>query len=139
MKPSEELKEGTLILFNQHPNIVRGITPDPSKNAIFILVEDMIDHGMYDSSIEDLDYWPRCPLYKILDTMEMLLKFVRYGENTLVFAEPQSGMCINIPHFNVNLDVAGMDFEPGKGYLLTFADKFLLGAETVVEKEKEEE
>ena len=48
-------------------------------------------------------------------------------------------MCINIPHFNVNLEVAGMDFEAGKGYLLTFADKFLLGAETMVEKEKEEE
>ena len=115
MKPSDELKEGTLILYNKHPNIVRGITADATKNAVFLLVEDMIDHGMYDANIDDIDYWPSCPHYKILEPMEVLLKFVRYGEGTLVFAEPQSGMCINIPHFNVNLEVAGMDFEPGKG------------------------
>ena len=139
MKPSDELKEGTLILYNKHPNIVRGITADATKNAVFLLVEDMIDHGMYDANIDDIDYWPSCPHYKVLEPMEVLLKFVRYGEDTLVFAEPQSGMCINIPHFNVNLEVAGMDFEPGKGYLLTFGDKFLLGAETMVEKDKEEE
>ena len=97
MKPSDELKEGTLILYNKHPNIVRGITADSTKNAVFLLVEDMIDHGMYDANIDDIDYWPSCPHYKILEPMEVLLKFVRYGEGTLVFAEPQSGMCINIP------------------------------------------
>ena len=139
MKPSEELKEGSLILYNKHPSVVRGIRPDPNKQAVYLLVEDMIDHGMYDANIDDMDYWPSCPHYKILDTMEVLLKFVKYGEGTLVFMEPQSGMCINVPHFNVNLEVAGVDFEPGKGYLLTFADKFLLGAETMVEKEQPEE
>ena len=46
MKPSDELKEGTLILYNKHPNIVRGITADATKNAVFLLVEDMIDHGL---------------------------------------------------------------------------------------------
>ena len=51
MKPSEELKEGTLILYNKHPSVVRGIRPDPTKQAVYLLVEDMIDHGMYDANI----------------------------------------------------------------------------------------